>query len=652
MELNRVMADFSVTFPSLGKTVTVDSQTTLLEAAGRAGTSINSVCGGDGICGRCKMIVRSGKVRSDTSMLLTRDEVQAGTVLACQAYPESDLVVDIPDETRVREKLVIDEEAQRFRSVHPSIRPREFVKQPLVEKVFLKLDKPTLDDNQADWQRLERELERRAGIASTQAGLRIMRRLPGLLRESGYEITVTVGRRGRTSEIMDIESGNTARENYLVAVDIGTSTIVVHLLDATTLSTCDAEACFNSQSLYGREVTARLIACERKGFEHLQQLLVEDINRLISALSARNRVSLKSISGVITAGNTAMMHFLLGLPVENIRRTPFIAATVQPPPLRAAEVGIKINPRGLLVVVPGISAWVGGDLTAGILATGLNEMDGIGMLIDIGTNGEIILGNKDWLIACSASVGPALEGASVECGMMAERGAIEHVSSRRGRIRYKTIGGGEPVGMCGSGIIDMIAVLLDLRVVSRAGKFIMGSHPSLVFEHGLGRFIVARGEETANGRPVYMTQDDIDNVISAKAAVFAAAKTLLDRLQLGFGNLDSLFIAGGFGSYIDLANAVTIGLLPEMPLSRVRFVGNTSIWGAKLAAFSLAAFDSLGEIRRKTTYYDLMGSNDYVDQFRQAMFLPHTNIELFPQAFVKANEADEKEKARVWQEQS
>ena len=632
------MPQYTVLFAPLNKAVTVDAGTTLLEAAGKARITIDSACGGDGICGRCKMIVTSGEVGGDVSGLLTREEIRRGVVLACQTTVQSDLTVEIPAETRAKAKIVIDQDAQRFRAVRPGIVGRKFARSPLVTKVFLTLEAPTLDNNVADCQRLQRLVEKATGISSMQTGLKIIRRLPELFRDHGFAVTATIGRRRETAEIMDIEGGDTSAKNYMAIVDAGTSTIVVHLVNAVEMKTMDAQACFNSQATYGREVTARMIAAEKRGPEQLQRLMVEDINRLIAALAAKNSVALKDIHAVVCAGNTAMMHFLLALPTRNIRRKPYIAVSVEPPPLRAAEVGIKINPRGLLFTVPGIGGWVGGDLTAGILATGLYEMDEVGMLMDVGTNGEIILGNKDWLIACSASAGPALEGGGVECGMMAHQGAIEGVYLQDGRIKCDVIGGGKPDGLCGSGIIDVIAVLLEKGILNRSGTFIEGSDPAVRFEDGRGRFILADRGESLTGREIFISQDDIDNVITAKAAIFAAARITLERLELTFADIGKLFIAGGFGSFINLKNAVTIGLLPDLPLSKVVYVGNTSVWGATLAAFSTEAYDMLREIARKTTYYELMGQPNYVDQFKQAMFLPHTNIELFPSALSRTTE--------------
>ena len=626
------MAEYRVIFTPLETSVTVEAGTTLLEAAGRARITIDSVCGGDGICGRCKMIVKEGEVGGDVTALLTRDQIRQGVVLACQTTVQSDLVVEIPEETRAKERIVIDKDAQRFRAVRPGVEKKEFEKSPIVTKVPLKIDPPTLENNLADCQRVQMAVQKVTGISSMQMGLKTIRRMPRILRENNFTVTATIGRRRGVVEIMDIEGGDTSAKNTIAVVDVGTSTIVVHLVDTATTETIGAQACFNSQATYGREVTARMIAAEKRGPDRLRHLLVDDINRLIAALAGECDVSLKDITAVVCAGNTAMMHFLLELPTDNMRRAPYIAVTTEPPPFRAAEVGIKINPRGLLLAVPGIGGWVGGDLAAGILATGMYEMEDIGMLVDVGTNGEIIIGNKEWLMACSASAGPCLEAAGVKCGMMATKGAIEKVYLDRGRVRCDVIGGCKPDGICGSGIIDVVAVMLEMGAIDRGGKLIDGADPAVCFKRGRGRFVLAPKGETLKGKPVCIYQEDIDNVITAKAAIFAAAKIMLDRLDLKFSDIDELMIAGGFGSYINLENAVAIGLLPDLPAAETHYVGNTSIWGAKLAAFSGEAREVLRKIVDRTTYYDLMGTEDYVDQFKQAMFLPHTNIEMFPSA--------------------
>jgi len=623
------MATHTVVFTPQQKSVSVETGASLLEAAGKADIVISNVCGGDGICGRCKMIVKEGSVREEATMLLTREEIQRGCVLACQSFVESDLEIEIPAETLAGERVEVDQDAQRFRALHPGITRRPFANAPLVSKVFLQLAEPTLENNLADCQRVQEAVARATGIASMQMGLRVMRQAPQILRDNNFAVTAVVGRRDNIAEIIDIEGGDTSGQNYIIAVDVGTSTVVAHLVNVREMSTVDAEACFNSQAVYGRELTARIMAAEKRGVTALQNLVVGDINRLIINLAARNNVALRDITAAVCAGNATMVHFLLGLPSRNIRLKPYIAADVEPPPLRAAQIGLRINPRGLLYCVPGISSWVGGDITAGILATGLYERDEIGMLIDVGTNGEIVLGNKDWMMACSASTGPALEGASVQCGMIGEKGAIEKIFLQDGAIHFRVIGNVQPKGICGSGIIDLLAVLLDKGIIDRAGQFVPESDPGLEFADERGRFTLASKADGAL-RDIRITQDDIDNIITAKAAVFAATKILLERVNLTFGDITHLYLAGGFGNYINRQNAVKIGLLPDLAVSRIRYVGNTSIWGAKLAALSVEAQQTLRQIRRRTTYYDLLGSSDYIEQFKQARFLPHTSIELFP----------------------
>ena len=624
------MSTYSVTFIPQDKSVRVEADTSLLEAALRAGITINNLCGGDGICARCKMIVTRGKVTGRVSPKLTRDEIRRGFVLACQTPVEDNLVVEIPEETWAKEKLVAAEDAARFRDLTEGWEyEKDLVPAPLVTKVYLEIEEPDLANNTADHQRVDDAIRKALKYRSMQMGLKILKNLPEILRQSDYKITATVGLRRDIAEVMNIEGGNTADRNFMAVVDMGTTTIVAHLVNTNTMETLDARACFNSQGIYGREVTRRMMTAEQKGVEELQRLLVEDINGLIEQLADANKVKLKDISAVVCSGNTAMGHFLLGLCTRNIRRNPYVATTVSPPPLRAAEVGLNINPRGLLYSLPAISGWVGSDITAGILSTRMNEREELSLLLDIGTNGEIVIGNREWLVSASASAGPALEGASVDCGMRAEAGAVEKIYVEEASVRYQTIDGKRPKGICGSGIIDAVAVLLDQGYINRSGVFVEEDKPRVETVDGLKRYIIADGKETGSGHPVYISESDIENVITAKAAIFAAMKILLHRLDLTFEDIKRFCIAGAFGSYINIEHAVAIGLIPDIERSRFEFVGNTSIKGAKIVAFYKEALYKIEKIREDTTYYDLMGANDYVEEFQKAMFLPHTDIELF-----------------------
>jgi len=625
------MSKYHVTFIPQNRTVQVEADTSLLDAALKAEITINNLCGGDGICGRCKMIIRKGRVSSKVSAKLTREEIQQGFVIACQTPVDDNLVVEIPEEVWAKEKKIAAQEVARFRDYVETFEyEKELIPSPLVAKMYLEIDKPSLANNTADQQRVDDAIKKKLPHVSMQMGLKIIKNLPNILRENDYKITATIGLRRDIAEVMNLEGGDTTDKNFMAVVDMGTSTIVVHLVDATTMRTVDARACFNSQGVYGQEVTRRMIAAENKGVEELQKLLVNDINQLIAELADTNNLKLKDITAVICAGNTAMGHFLLGLCTKNIRRFPYVPITVSPPPLRAAEVGLKINPRGLLYSLPGISGWVGSDITAGILVTRIHEKEELSLLIDIGTNGEIVIGNRDWLVATSASAGPALEGASITCGMRAEGGAIEKVYADNGNIRYNTIDDMPPKGICGSGVIDTIAVLLREGIINRSGNFIDGISMRVGMVEGRKSFVLLDGNEMNNGRrPIYITESDIENVITAKAAIFAAMKILLRRLELSFEDIQHFYIAGAFGSYLNVNNAVTIGLIPDIDRKKVEFAGNTSIKGAKIVAFYKEALNRIEKIRENTTYYDLMGANDYVEEFRKAMFLPHTDIEIF-----------------------
>lgn len=624
------MINYAVTFLPQNKTVTVEKGTNLLEAALKAKITLNNICGGDGICGRCKLIVKKGEVSGEVSGFLTREEIKAGYVLACRVSILGNVEIEIPEETWAKEKIHDDEDAERFRYFGKDYKyEEEYTFSPLISKIYMELGKPDLNKNFADQQRVCNEIRKRINHKSTQMGLKVIKTLPKILRDNNFNITATVGLRRDIGEVMNIEGGNTKKNNYMAVVDMGTTTIVSHLINANTIKTIDAKACFNSQGIYGREVTGRIISAEKMGVEKLQKVLIDDINSLITSLAKENNILLKDINAVICAGNTIMSHFLLGLPTENIRRSPYIATSVDPPPFRAAEVGIQINPRGLLYSLPGISSWVGSDITSGILITEIHRKKELSLLVDIGTNGEIAIGNKEWMVTASASAGPALEGAGVECGIRAEKGAIEKVYVENNNIHYKTIDNFLPKGICGSGIIDLVSILLKEEIINRSGKFIENSTNNFKIENGIRKFVLIKNDKSLTEREIFITEADIENIITAKAAIFAAIKILLERLDLKFSQIKNFYISGAFGNYINIENAISIGLLPNIPLDRIKFVGNTSIEGAKLVAFDSEAFYELEEIGENTTYYDLMGANDYVDEFRKALFLPHTDIELF-----------------------
>jgi uncharacterized 2Fe-2S/4Fe-4S cluster protein (DUF4445 family) len=414
-------------------------------------------------------------------------------------------------------------------------------------------------------------------------------------------------------------------------VDVGTSTVVAHLLDLDTTERIDAEAVYNSQRVWGEEVTRRIIhASTPGGLDELQSAVVGNINGLIAALVQRNNVALSNITAVICAGNTTMTHLLLGLDPSAIRKTPYIPASAATPPVRAVEVGIQINPRGLLYTVPSIGGWVGGDVTAGIHAVGLRRSEKVQMLIDIGTNGEIAVGNCDWAIACSASAGPAFEGSGVKHGMKAIHGAIERVEiSPEGAVHYRTVGNGRPRGICGSGLIDLVAELYRAGFIDRSGHLLAGKSERIREREGVLEFVLVPASRLETGKDIVVTQADLSNVLSAKAAIYAATEVLARAIGLDFGEVERIYIAGGFGNYLDREKAVAIGLIPNLPLEKIRFAGNTSILGADLGLLSESVWQELHAIAESVTYYDLINYPNYYDEFLAARFIPHTDLAKF-----------------------
>jgi len=615
-----------VTFHPGGREAEVPEGTTLLEAAAAAGVALASVCGGEGICGRCRLIVRRGQVETGPTLLLSPEEVKGGYVLACQSRVRGDVVVEVPPESRVERAVTVDLDAQVFLAREAEARA-PFALAPLVRKLFLRVPRPTLEDNVGDQERVFREVRRRVEAPILQAGLKVLRALPRVLRENDWRVTVTLARRGGTMELLQVEPGDRSGEAYGVAVDVGTSTVVAHLVDLVTGRTLDAEAKYNSQRALGEEVTRRIIAAERQGVERLQALVAQDINDLVSLMVERQGIRLADVVAVLCAGNTAMIHFLLGLPPGALRRHPYVAAALAPPPVRAAEVGIKVNPRGLLYVMPGIGGWVGGDITAGILASGIHRAEEPVLFVDIGTNGEIVLGCRDWLVACSASAGPAFEGAGVTCGMRASRGAIAGVEFTPAGIRYEVVGGGPPQGLCGSGLIDAIAGMFQAGYIDRSGRLQPGGD-RVVERRGELAFVLVPGGEGA--REIVITQRDIENVLRAKAAIYAGISILLREMGLAVDDIARIYIAGAFGSHLDPRNAAVLGLVPDVPPERIRFLGNTSLAGAKLALLSGAALDEAQGIAERVTYYDLISCPYYYDEFMAAKFLPHTDLSRFP----------------------
>ncbi len=640
-----------VSFRPNNVSVRVPASTTILTAANKTGIFIDSLCGGDGVCGRCRVIVREGAVTGGSTDCFTHAEIQQGYILACEARIQSDVLVEIPPEPRLTTGLEFAEsEVPYLADLNKLIRYARL--SPLVRKTYLQLSPPSLDDNISDLQRIEQALARKIPDQSFQMGLKVMRRLPHVLRQSNWKVTAITGHRGPLTEIIDIEAGDTTRPNMCIAADVGTTTICCHLVDLEDGQTFGQAAKYNSQVSYGADVIRRIIYASQSEANRnsLREAMVGDLNELIGKLLSKHRMGAKDISLITVAGNTAMIHLLLGLPAENVRREPYIGATYHLPPFRAAEIGLQIHPRGLLYCLPCVAGFVGADTVAGIFATALSRSDEVRMFIDIGTNGEVVIGNNEFLVCASASAGPAFEGAECTDGMRAVPGAIDHIRllDPDNVLTYSTIGSAPPIGMCGTGYVDIIAEMLRVGIIDKTGRLQPGASDSRVRKgpNGELEYVVMLPAQSGNDKGISISQSDINNILRAKAAIFAASSVLLNALDMKFSDLGQIMVAGAVGNFLNIENAIFIGLLPDLPTEKLLFVGNTSLAGAKLAALRDSCYAEISRIASSTTYYELSTDPTFMDEFVSACFFPHTNVELFPTVTAALQSEKERQHAR------
>jgi uncharacterized 2Fe-2S/4Fe-4S cluster protein (DUF4445 family) len=638
------MERFKVIFYPDNKTVQIEKGKTILAAALSAHIYINSSCGGDGVCGRCKIVLKKGQVISQPSGRLSPEQRKQGYYLACQTTIQSDLEVIIPPESRLElDKLTQEEvdlrlkglysKAEEVESADSFLKEEVFIHSPLATKLYLEIPTPTHADRISDLERIYRQIRRVHDIPIMQTGMVNIRNLGQLLRGSDWKVTVTLGKRNGTTEIVLIEPGDTSKKNYGLCFDIGTTTISAQLVDLNTKRVLGTKAAYNKQASYGSDIISRII-CARQAdcLERLHHAVIDTMNEMVKEMVKEKGVDLNDVNCVLCAGNTTMIHLLLRVDPTYIRKEPYVPTANFVPTVRAAEAGIKINPRGLLSCIPGVSSYVGGDTCAGILSCGMYKQKKLCMLIDIGTNGEIVLGNREFLIGTAASAGPAFEGSGLTCGTRAAGGAIQKVKIRPKdfRVEFSIIGDGKTQGICGSGYIDIISQMLKTGLINKEGKFNQVKTSRLRNGEFGKEFIIALRKESALDGDIMITEADIENIKRAKAAIYAAALILTRQVDLEFKKIDKIFIAGGFGTYIDIENAITIGLLPDIDRRKFIFVGNSSLAGSRQVLLSYEAMKKIKEIARKVTYVELSVESTYMNEYIAAMFFPHTDSTRFP----------------------
>ncbi|RJR46403.1 MAG: DUF4445 domain-containing protein [Desulfobacteraceae bacterium] len=623
------------------KTVEVEAGTTLMEAAAKAGVQLSNSCGGKGVCGKCRVRVLNGKIHADkhSISILSGDEIREGYVLSCQTRVSSDLEILVPAESILHESQIlldgipVDYSEPEKISLHRVSADPVSLYEPLVRKIHLNLNPPSPEDNISDMDRIVRELKRKTEYKEFEIPLACLQGLASKLRENEWELTATLAKHGDILKILQLEPKDTTEENYGLAVDVGTTTVVAQLIHLKTGSVLGVAGSHNQQARYGDDVISRMIyACDKEGgLDSLHNAVIGNINHLIERLTKEKGIRSEQILCVVAAGNTTMSHLLLSLIPCSIRLDPYVPTANFYPQVPAKELGLHVHPKGIVELVPGVASYVGGDIVAGVLACGMADRPEIRVLIDVGTNGEIAVGNNEWMVCCSASAGPAFEGGGIKHGMRATGGAVEKVVISDGRVRYQTIGKSKVKGICGSGLIDCLYELARNHIVVGDGKFDPASgNGKIVEKDGEISFILAPAEETEIGGELVITQSDIQHLIRSKGAVFAAIKSLLDYVGVKFQDVETIFVAGGFGSYLDIPKAIGIGLLPDIDRSRIRFIGNSSLMGARMCLLSTHGFERAKQIARSMTNIELSNYQPFMDEYIAAMFLPHTDRRLFP----------------------
>jgi len=591
---------------------------TLYEVCRSAGIELTSVCGGLGSCGKCRVVVTGGRMNitgpSETEQEhLSSDELSSGVRLACQVGVQGAIEILVPRESAVaRVRLQME-------GIERKVKPL-----PLVKKYFAKLPRPTLGSLEPDLERLRESLPEDK-VRRGSLPLEILRLLPEILRNANWKITATVWNK---TEILDVEAGDTTNACYGLAVDIGTTKMVCYLVNLTDGKTVTLSSMVNPQILYGEDVIAR-IAHSLKGEKEkgeLQERVLKGVNRLIAECCSKHGINAGHIYEATMVGNTAMHHLLLGVSPRNLALSPYVPAVKSSLNLKAKDLGLQVNPHANVYFLPVIAGFVGSDCVADILASRIFSEEDICLLLDIGTNTEVVVGNKKRLLACSCASGPAFEGAHIKYGMKASSGAIEsaQIDAETLEVRFKTIDDREPRGLCGSGIVDIVAGMVRARIIDENGtiRHDADTQRIRVGKSGIREFIVVQtGEEEAGD--IVVTQEDMREIQLAKAAIRTGISILMQEVNTKLEQIGRVYMAGAFGSYVDPTSARIIGMIPSVPLSIVTSVGNAAGTGARMALVSSKARRICERISRSVEYIELATHSNFRSTFAESLRFPH-----------------------------
>ena len=614
---------------------------TLLEAARSANVAIDAPCSGNGSCGKCRVKILSGEVESYPSSHISEEEYAAGWRLSCASKVIGDVTVEVPDiasayQSRMKTAdLSTGKEVEIFRKLQQELKDAgiKFRDQHFVQS-WLELDEPTLDDTMPDTERLIRAVQAVEETEDVRLTYHVVRKLAKTLRDGAFKVMFAGVRKGDTVTVIDVTTKNDA-PFYGCAIDIGTTTVTGVLMDLASGKLTAKASAGNGQIRYGADVINRIIEQGKPGgVKRLQDaILKETLRPMVGLMCKTAGIPADRIFRVCIASNTTMNHLLLGVDADPVRMEPYIPTFFQWRGLSAKDLGFPANPDAEVLISPNIGSYVGGDITAGAFASMLWNREELALFIDLGTNGELVFGNNEFLMSCACSAGPAFEGGDISCGMRATDGAIDSCSIDKETMEptFTLIGDAKhPVGICGSGIIDVIAELFRTGIINGKGKFSREGRRIRRDENGMGSYILAFKEDTGAVRDVSINEVDIDSFIRAKGAIFSATMTMLGSMGMDPSVLNHVYVAGGIGSGINMRNAVTIGMLPDIDISLFSYIGNSSLSGAYAMLTSDQSREKVDELARSMTYLELSTEPGYMDAFIAACFLPHTDANLFP----------------------
>lgn len=631
-----------VTFTSHNKEIYCNKGDKLLDVARDAEIFIDAPCNGNVSCGKCKVKLIKGKVDTEKTHHIRDEEWNQGYILACNTKVIENIDIEVPSKLsspmygmkiegsdKKKDKEVFD----RAKKI---IEENNFEFKTNIVKTYIEIEEPTLDDNISDIDRIERHVRNNLGYDEIDFTIELLRKVPTVIREDNFKVTITYIKKKNKITILNIESGNTENKLYGVAIDIGTTSVVVCLVDLYTKEIIDKASSGNAQIKYGADVIHRIVYSTKKnGLKELNEAIIEEtINPLLHSIYTKNNVDKDNVVSLVVAGNTTMTSLFLGVYTDFLRQEPFIPPFLKSPRLIGKDVGLNINDSAYVFLAPSVASYVGGDITAGVLSAGIWSSEENVLFIDLGTNGEIVFGNQDYMMSCACSAGPAFEGGGISCGMRASNGAIEKVKIDKETLKptLTTIGDVSPIGICGSGIIDLICQMLLTGIIDRRGKIHRDiDNERIIFnEYEIGEYVLAFKEEYNLDHDITINEVDIDNFIKAKGAIYSGASVLIESLGMDFSVIDKVYIAGGIGNNLDIENSILIGLLPDIEREKFIYIGNSSLVGSYLALISKDAKKKLQEIGSEITYVELSVYPTYMDEFISACFLPHTNIEQFP----------------------